>query len=208
MRIGRYTFEEFFEKAREFHGYPAPGVMAGAYMVEAAKARLPEGTLFEALCETPKCLPDAVQLLTLCTYGNGRLRALHLGRFALALYDKFTGEGFRVSLDIAAMERFPEFKAWFLKTTPKREQDSNALYADIRRAGDSCCVIRPVRVQPYIFEKSAMGTLALCPVCNERYPAADGLVCRACRGEAPYVVSEGIVSGGVTVETQQMGRHS
>lgn len=39
-------------------------------MVEMAKARIPEGTLFEAVVETRKCLPDAVQLLTLCSAGN------------------------------------------------------------------------------------------------------------------------------------------
>lgn len=70
MNIGKYTFEEFVEKATAFHGYPAPGLLIGGYMVEAARAGLEDGVLFEAIVETPKCLPDAVQLLTLCSTGN------------------------------------------------------------------------------------------------------------------------------------------
>ena len=67
MNIGSYTFQEFKRLAENFHGYAAPGLLIGGYMVEMAKARIPEGTLFEAVVETRKCLPDAVQLLTLCT---------------------------------------------------------------------------------------------------------------------------------------------
>ena len=67
MNIGSYTFQEFKRLAENFHGYAAPGLLIGGYMVEMAKARIPEGTLFEAVVETRKCLPDAVQLLTLCS---------------------------------------------------------------------------------------------------------------------------------------------
>ena len=70
MNIGSYTFQEFKRLAENFHGYAAPGLLIGGYMVEMAKARIPEGTLFEAVVETRKCLPDAVQLLTLCSAGN------------------------------------------------------------------------------------------------------------------------------------------
>jgi hypothetical protein len=37
--------------------------------------------------------PDAVQILTPCTVGNGWMRILNLGRYAVTLNDKFTGEG-------------------------------------------------------------------------------------------------------------------
>ena len=67
MHIGPYTFDEFSTLVESFHGSAAPGVLVGGVMVEAAKSRLPEGILFDALTETRACLPDAVQLLTPCT---------------------------------------------------------------------------------------------------------------------------------------------
>ncbi|MFQ9867472.1 MAG: FmdE family protein [Bilophila wadsworthia] len=99
MNIGSYTFQEFKRLAENFHGYAAPGLLIGGYMVEMAKARIPEGTLFEAVVETRKCLPDAVQLLTLCSAGNNWMKVHNLGRYAVSLFDKHTGEGVRVSVD-------------------------------------------------------------------------------------------------------------
>ena len=75
-------------------------------MVEMAKARIPEGTLFEAVVETRKCLPDAVQLLTLCSAGNNWMKVHNLGRYAVSLFDKHTGEGVRVSVDPAKLDAF------------------------------------------------------------------------------------------------------
>ncbi|MDD4731540.1 MAG: formylmethanofuran dehydrogenase subunit E family protein, partial [Desulfovibrio sp.] len=70
MNIGPHTFEEFTQKAKDFHGYPAPGLLIGGYMVEAARRLLPEEILFEAVVETSTCLPDAVQILTPLSTGN------------------------------------------------------------------------------------------------------------------------------------------
>ena len=58
MDIGAYTFKEFHRLAENFHGYAAPGLLVGGYMVELAKRHLPEGTLFEAVVESGKCLPS------------------------------------------------------------------------------------------------------------------------------------------------------
>ena len=106
MNIGSYTFQEFKRLAENFHGYAAPGLLIGGYMVEMAKARIPEGTLFEAVVETRKCLPDAVQLLTLCSAGNNWMKVHNLGRYAVSLFDKHTGEGVRVSVDPAKLDAF------------------------------------------------------------------------------------------------------
>ena len=123
MDIGAYTFEEFRQLAENFHGYAAPGLLIGAYMVEKGKAALPEGTLFETVVETSKCLPDAVQLLTLCSTGNQRMKIHNLGRYAVSLFDKNTGKGVRVGLDAEKMAAYPELYAWFFKKKPKQEQD-------------------------------------------------------------------------------------
>lgn len=62
--------------------------MIGGIMADFAMQQLPSNTLFDAISETTYCLPDAVQLLTPCTTGNGWLRVFNLGRYALSLYDK------------------------------------------------------------------------------------------------------------------------
>jgi len=196
MNIGQYTFEEFKRKAREFHGYPAPGLLIGGYMVEAAKARLPEGTLFEAMVESGKCLPDAVQLLTLCSTGNNWMKVKLLGRYAVSLYDKFTGEGVRVAVDQEKLAQWPEIKAWFMKEKPKADQDTDLLFSEIERAGDTICSIRPVKVARKYLGHGHMTTIDVCPVCNEAYPGSDGSICRGCQGEDPYETMEGVVCAG------------
>lgn len=189
MNIGAYTFEEFRQLAENFHGYAAPGLLIGGYMVEKAKAALPEGTLFEAVAESAKCLPDAVQLLTVCSTGNQRLKIHNLGRYAVSLFDKYTGKGFRVGLDAEKMKKFPELYSWFFKLKPKREQDSRKLEQEIRTAGDSICTIEPVIVKKRFIGQKHMKGIALCPICREAYPAEDGTICRGCQGEAPYISS-------------------
>jgi formylmethanofuran dehydrogenase subunit E len=63
MKICSYTFEEFVNRVQTFHGFAAPGVIIGGFMVDLAQRKLAPNVLFNALCETRKCLPDAVQLL-------------------------------------------------------------------------------------------------------------------------------------------------
>ncbi|MBW2217489.1 MAG: formylmethanofuran dehydrogenase subunit E family protein, partial [Deltaproteobacteria bacterium] len=87
MNIGPYTFDEFVPIVENFHGFAAPGVLIGGFMVDLALRNLPEGEFFDAVCETPKCLPDAIQLLTPGTIGNGWLKVVNFGRYALSLYE-------------------------------------------------------------------------------------------------------------------------
>lgn len=186
MNIGPYTFDEFCDLAGDFHGYAAPGVLIGGYMVEKARAALPEGTLFEAVVESSKCLPDAVQLLTLCSTGNQRLKIHNLGRYAVSLFDKYTGRGFRVSLDPEKMKEFPELYAWFFKKKPKKDQDTEKLEEEICAAGDSICRIEPIKIRNRFMGQRHTSGIAVCPLCGEAYPDSDGAICRGCRGEAPY----------------------
>ncbi len=186
MNIGPYTFEEFKKRAAEFHAYPAPGLLLGGYMVAMAQKHIPEGVLFEALVETRKCLPDAVQLLTLCSTGNNWMKIINLGRYAVSLYDKYTGEGVRVFVDAEKLAAYPEMESWLLKRKPKKEQDSDRLSREIEEAGDSVCGIVPVRIHSRFLGASHMKEIGICPHCKEPYPAADGILCRGCQGEAPY----------------------
>ncbi|MCX5844063.1 MAG: formylmethanofuran dehydrogenase subunit E family protein [Deltaproteobacteria bacterium] len=115
MNIGSYSYEEYLHLVKSFHGNLAPGLIIGGFMVDLALKELPEGELFDAMCETPVCLPDAVQILTPCTIGNGWLKIVNFGRFALALYEKNEGQGIRVYMDSARLEPWPEIKSWFFK---------------------------------------------------------------------------------------------
>ena len=187
MNIGTYTFSEFKDLAAAFHGYPAPGLLIGGYMVEKAKAALPEGTLFEAMVESKKCLPDAVQILTPCSVGNGWMRVVNLGRYALSLHDKYTGQGWRVWLDADTMQAWPEIRDWFLKRKAKQDQDTEALFAQIEAAGDAYMGMAEVQISQRFLKKNSLGEITICPVCKEAYPKNDGAICRGCQGEAPYL---------------------
>ncbi|MCL2124075.1 MAG: FmdE family protein, partial [Desulfovibrionaceae bacterium] len=191
MNIEHYTFEEFKARAAAFHGYPAPGLLLGGYMVAMAKRALPPETLFEAVVETKKCLPDAVQLLTLCSTGNNWMKVINLGKYALSLFDKRTGEGVRVHLDVGKLEAFPEIRAWLFKHKAKKDQDTEKLFREIESAGDSVCGMSPVRIRAAFLGHAPMGNVGICPQCGEAYPTEDGFLCRACRGEAPYALVPG-----------------
>lgn len=187
--IGVYSYEEYLRIVESFHGSVAPGLVVGGFMVDLAMKRMPGGILFDAICETTSCLPDAVQLLTPCTIGNGWLRVFNLGRFALSLYEKYEGEGIRVFVDAEKLGAWPEIKSWLFKLKPKAEQDKDRLMSEIEGAGHSICGVQSVKVQTQFLGKKNRGPIATCILCHEPYPARDGAICRACQGETPYIPS-------------------
>jgi formylmethanofuran dehydrogenase subunit E len=186
-RIGRYSYDEFVQTVTSFHGYPAPGLIIGGFMVDLGLSLMPDGCLLDAISETPTCLPDAIQLLTPCTIGNGWLKVINLGRFALSLYEKYEGEGVRVYLDPPRLENWPEIKNWLYKLKPKREQDKERLLEEIRQAGRDLCSVQTIRIETRHLGKKSRGAVVDCPSCGEPYPLQDGGVCRGCQGEAPYL---------------------
>lgn len=184
-----YTFGAARALIRAFHGHLAPGLVIGLKMVDWAREGLPGDILFDAVCETASCLPDAVQMLTPCTVGNNWLKIEDLGRFALTLYDKSNGEGFRVFLDPAKLHPWPEFFDWFYKRKPKTDQDFDRLLEDIRQAGSDCLSRARATVHPAYRVKKSKGPIGTCPLCGEAYPRRHGGACRGCQGYAPYVRS-------------------
>jgi formylmethanofuran dehydrogenase subunit E len=189
MNIRSHTFEDYVERVRTFHGFAAPGVLIGGFMVDLAYQHLPKEGLFDAISETPKCLPDAIQLLTPCTVGNGWLTVMNLGRYAMTLYNKETGEGVRVFLDPEKIEPWSEIKNWFFKLKPKKEQDDQLLVRQIKEAGAAICSVTRVKVAGRILEKQHRAGFAVCPLCKESYPTTDGALCLGCQDTAPYVAS-------------------
>lgn len=185
--INGMSHAEFLEKVLAFHGHAAPGVIIGGYMVELARRSLPEGVLFDAISETGQCLPDAIQMLTPCTIGNGWLRIIDLGIYALALYDKHTGAGVRVSLDAARLDKFPHTKGWFLKEIPKKEQDSDGIKAEMASNPLEMLTVQKIGLKPEVLERKSKGAIRRCPECGVAYPAILGQICGHCQGRSPYL---------------------
>jgi formylmethanofuran dehydrogenase subunit E len=186
MNICTYSYEEYIHLVKSFHGTLAPGLLIGGFMVDLAMKHLPEGEFFDAVCETPVCLPDAVQILTPCTIGNGWLSVVPFGKFAITLYEKYVGRGVRVYLDTGKLNQWPEIRDWYLKKKKKNDQNSELLFAQIKDAGHGLFGIQHVQVDPEKVRRRKMGPVAVCPVCCEAYPARDGEKCRSCRGESPF----------------------
>lgn len=180
------TYDEYIEMVKAFNGHVAPGMILGGFMVDLAYQHLPQGEYFDAICETRACLPDAIQILTPCTVGNGWLRIVNLGRFALSLFEKYTGNGVRVYLDNQKLDDWPEIKTFFFKLRPKQEQDSEALICEVIRAHTSVLGIQRVMIDVDHIQSPHRGVFAVCPSCGEGYPEDDGEICLGCRGEAPY----------------------
>ncbi|HNX23835.1 MAG TPA: formylmethanofuran dehydrogenase subunit E family protein [Spirochaetota bacterium] len=187
MNIGTYSYEEYVQLVISFHGAAAPGLLIGGFIVDMALNNLPEGEFFDAICETPVCLPDSVQLLTPCTIGNGWLTIFNFGKFAVTLYDKKSGDGIRVYLDMEKLKNWSEVNSWFLKLKTKKEQDHDLLMSQIKEAGYSMLSMQKVRVVPDQVTRKKMGPTAICPVCHEAYPVNHGDKCRNCNGESPYI---------------------
>ena len=185
-----YSFDEYFDLMESFHGYAAPGLVIGGKMVDVAMRHIPEGTLFDAISETTNCLPDAIQLLTPCTIGNGWLEVMSIGRFSLILYDKFEGNGVRVFIDSGKLEAWTEIKNWFFQLKSKADQDSKQLIESIGEAGEDILSSHKVQLKPQFLKKQRLGKKALCPLCGEAYPVKYGAICSGCQGDAPYFSHE------------------
>jgi len=184
--ITDYTYEEYLEKIQSFHGHLAPGLIIGGFMVDLAMKNLPPGEFFDVICETGNCLPDAVQLLTPCTVGNGWLKIIDVGRFALSFYDKYSGKGVRVYIDRERLAAWPAIYEWFMKLKPKKEQDSSALFGQIKEAGSSILGMSPLLIKRDFLGKKSSGPVGPCPSCGEPYPLNQGGICGGCSGRLPY----------------------
>jgi len=185
-----YTFDELLQMIQSFHGHVAPGVIMGAVMVDMALQHMQSDILYDTTCETFNCLPDAIQLLTPCTIGNGWLRVFDFGRFALSVYDKFKGNGFRVYVDSDKLKNWPEINSWFFKLKPKKEQDSKQLFTDIKNAAMNLYQVKPIQMHPQYLVKRSLGKITVCRVCHEAYPQKHGNICKSCQGDTPYLTSE------------------
>jgi len=177
--------DNLLKTIENFHSHIAPGLVLGALMVDLAQELVGRDAETDAVVETRKCLPDAVQIFTPCTYGNGWMKVMDWNKFALALYDKKNFNGYRVWLDLEKTKRFPNLYNWFMKLVSKKDLPLNDLLETIFEAGRSVLSSGPIRVTGFTGKKvKTLGVV--CPSCKEAYHPDQGSECIACRGNGYY----------------------
>ncbi|MBW1705639.1 MAG: formylmethanofuran dehydrogenase subunit E family protein [Deltaproteobacteria bacterium] len=179
------SLDVFFNDIERFHGFIAPGLVLGGFMVDWARELVGLNVESDAIVETCHCLPDAVQIFTPCTIGNGWLKVLDWDKFALTLYDKKKLTGYRVWFDLKKAALFPNVYNWYMRKIPKKDLPLGVLLEGILNARRSVFSCRPVRVTGH-YGKKRKGKINVCSGCGEAYPASQGSRCTACRGEGYY----------------------
>ncbi|MBW1782680.1 MAG: formylmethanofuran dehydrogenase subunit E family protein [Deltaproteobacteria bacterium] len=181
---GRST-QDFLRAIEAFHGFVAPGLVIGGFMVDWALERIGPGVESDAIVETYHCLPDAVQIFTPCTLGNGWLKVLDWDKFAMTLYDRKTLSGYRVWMDLTQTAAYAPIYNWFMRSVPKEELPKELVNETILKAGREILSVRPIHVVQ-LFERNKKGETGVCPRCGEAYSLAQGGVCLACQGKGYY----------------------
>lgn len=185
--------QEQVRQLSAFHTYAAPGILIGAFMVDYALELLgisPEKKLY-GICETPKCLPDALQVMARCTTGNNRLKVIPIGKFAITLNgpsDKETTDAVRVYVDLQKMKKYPVLDLWYANSPAfDKHTMGDKLRDEIFAAGRDILSFERVRVDVKAKKKWKSVT---CPVCGETVPdylVVDGR-CGACGSMKYYEV--------------------
>ncbi len=96
-------------------------------MVDWAMELLAQTENLIAIAETKWSLPDAIQLFTPCTIGNGRLIVLNWGKMGLSLFSQRQHAGFRIWLDLVKTRRVPNIYNWHMRLTPPHAISKNQL---------------------------------------------------------------------------------
>jgi len=169
----------------EFHTYPAPGVLIGAFMVDYAMELLgvKKGRKLYGVCETPKCLPDALQVLSHITIGNNRLKIVPIGKFAITMNlpsEDATADAVRVYVDLQKLKNYPTVDVWYANSPAfDKKTMKGQLFDEIFRAGRN--ILSSERVRIMVKQKEKWSSVA-CPCCGEMIPdyLMEGDHCAAC----------------------------
>ena len=181
--------DEYILQMEAFHGYRSPGMLLGGFMIGAALDRLGPTPYLNVATETVVCLPDAVQLLTPCTIGNGFLQLLDWGVFALTAYDRLQLTGVRASLDLDQMATYPRIHEWFDRTNRSGEKPPfEAFMEETLAAHGNLILCGEVKMQRALKENQRVAT-GRCQTCGESYALHLGPRCPACSGDGYYGVS-------------------
>ena len=177
--------KDAIHKTAEFHSYPAPGALIGAVMVDYALELLgagPEEKIF-AVCETPKCAPDAAQAIAHCTTGNNRLRIVPIGKFAItmnAATDLEKADAVRVYVDLDKLKNFRIIDTWYANSPDfDKATMRDQLQEEIFLAGRQILSFERVRIT--VTKKRSWKSVT-CRGCGETVPdyLIEGDLCSAC----------------------------
>ena len=165
--------KDYIIRCVDLHSYPAPGVLIGAFMVDYALELIratPSDKLY-AVCETPKCVPDAIQAIAHCTTGNHRLRIVPVGKFAITLNAASPGpvtEGVRVYIDREKLKKYPTIGIWYVNS-PAFVKDTMTLQLreEIFRSGRAILSSEAVRLT--VSPKKRWKSIT-CPCCGDTVP--------------------------------------
>jgi formylmethanofuran dehydrogenase subunit E len=135
------------------------------------------------VCETPKCLPDALQVIARCTTGNNRLKVVPIGKFAITLNapsDGETAEAVRVFVDLDKLKNYHTIDIWYANSPLYDKHSMKGLLQDeIFQAGRQILSFERVRVR---VNKKKKWSSVTCPCCGETVPdyLIEGDRCGAC----------------------------
>ncbi len=180
MTSRKHYLEDYFAKGAKFHGHLSPGLAIGIFMVDLAQEILGPRELVDVVVETKLCLPDAVQIMTPCTYGNGWMRVKDWGKFALTLHDKQRLDGVRVYLNMEKVKDYPHLYQWHLRLD---QVETEEVVSEIMEAERAIFSWQKVRVKLPPKEKVPV---SICPSCGEAHTASDGRLCLRCGGKDDY----------------------
>ena len=188
VRLCGIAYEDFLIEMEAFHGHRSPGVLLGGLMLDRALEGLGSAHYLNVACETVICLPDAIQILTPCTFGNGFLQVLDWGKFALTAYNRQTLTGVRGWLDPDRLSEYPLIHNWFERTGRHREKPPFDLLAkEMLTAAPQLIAHGSVRLHRALKDPNPVPT-GRCPKCSESYPIHLGPACPSCSGEGYYDV--------------------
>ena len=178
---GKIDLEDYFEEVRRFHGHLAPGLVLGGFMVDWALEAVEPSEMLDAVVETRKCLPDAVQLLTKCSIGNGWMKILDWGKLAITLYDIESLKGARVHVDLGKMGKYPRVRAWAMKEAAKKENPLEPLIEEMILAGRDILICKEVLIEQIPEHLAPYGRPRICSACGEAFRFGPGDACQACK---------------------------
>jgi formylmethanofuran dehydrogenase subunit E len=179
------SLDNFLREIENFHGWKAPGLVLGGFMVDWAQELIGPDVEADAIAESRHCLPDAIQLFTPCTIGNGWLKILDWDKYALSLYDRKSFDGYRVWLDLEKTRSAPNLYNWYMRLVPKAELPLEVMLETILAAGRSVLSSCPIKMVSF-YQREKKGNIELCQGCGEAYPSAQGSRCLACQGNGYY----------------------
>jgi len=187
------ALQDQFTRCISFHTITAPGLFIGVFMVDYALELLQaqQGEKLYAVAETYKCIPDPVQIIAGCTFGNHRLQVLPIGKFAITINrpaEKSIARAVRVYVDIKKLKNFRIINAWYTHSPGFDSSDMvYPLIDQILVAGRDILSYQWVNVR--VPHKESWKSVP-CPYCGEMVPdvTLENGHCRGCSSMSYFTV--------------------